>query len=39
MDVELEVDHVIPISRGGTDDISNLKTACFKCNRGKGDSI
>jgi len=37
--VELEVDHVIPVSRGGTDDIDNLKTACFKCNRGKGGSI
>lgn len=38
-DVELEIDHVIPVSRGGTDDINNLKTACFKCNRGKGDRV
>ena len=37
--VELEVDHIIPVSRGGTDDIDNLKTACFKCNRGKGDKV
>ena len=37
--VELEVDHVIPVSRGGTDDMSNLKTACFNCNRGKGDIV
>jgi len=36
---ELEVHHVIPVSRGGTDDINNLKTACFKCNRGMGDRI
>ena len=34
--VELEVDHVIPVSRGGTDDIKNLKTSCVTCNRGKG---
>jgi len=34
--VELDVDYVIPISRGGTDDIDNLKTSCFRCNRGKG---
>ena len=34
--VELEIDHIIPVSRGGTDDIDNLKTACFDCNRGKG---
>lgn len=38
-DVELEIDHIIPVSRGGTDDITNLKTACFKCNRGKGDKV
>lgn len=38
-DVELEVDHVIPVSRGGTDEMSNLKTTCFNCNRGKGDMV
>ena len=38
-DVELEIDHIIPVSRGGTDDIDNLKTACFRCNRGKGDKV
>ncbi len=37
--VELEVDHKIPVSRGGTDDIDNLKTACFNCNRGKGNRV
>jgi len=37
--VELEVDHIIPVSRGGTDEMSNLKTTCFDCNRGKGDRI
>lgn len=37
--VELEVDHKIPVSRGGTDDMDNLVTACFKCNRGKGVSV
>ena len=34
--VELEVDHKIPVSRGGTDDMSNLVTSCVRCNRGKG---
>jgi len=38
-DVELEVDHKIPVSRGGTDDETNLITKCFNCNRGKGDTI
>lgn len=31
----LEVDHVEPVAGGGTDDIDNLVTACFPCNRGK----
>jgi len=34
--VVLEIDHIIPISEGGTDDPNNLITACFDCNRGKG---
>lgn len=34
--VELEVDHRVPISKGGTDEMSNLRTSCFDCNRGKG---
>lgn len=34
-DVVLEVDHVKPVSRGGTNDIFNLVTSCFECNRGK----
>ena len=38
-DVELEVDHVIPVSKGGTDDDSNLKTLCKECNIGKGNKV
>lgn len=34
--VVLEVDHVIPIAEGGSNDISNLVTACKPCNQGKG---
>jgi hypothetical protein len=29
-------DHLVPISRGGTDDISNVVPACFPCNCKKG---
>lgn len=32
---ELRVDHVIPEALGGTDDPSNLVTACEPCNTGK----
>lgn len=34
--VEIEVDHFFPTSRGGVDHIDNLVTACIDCNRGKG---
>lgn len=33
--VLLEVDHIIPRSKGGTDDLHNLQTLCKKCNVGK----
>jgi hypothetical protein len=36
-EVILEIDHIDPISKGGKDNINNLITACFDCNRGKGD--
>ena len=35
--VRLECDHVIPVSRGGSSEYDNLVTACFRCNRSKGD--
>ena len=34
-DVKLTVDHVLPSALGGTDDPSNLVTACKDCNAGK----
>lgn len=33
--VTLEIDHLNPISKGGNNNINNLITACFDCNRGK----
>lgn len=36
-EVVLEVDHVVPASKGGTDDEMNLVTSCWECNRGKSD--
>lgn len=37
--VELHVDHKIPISKGGLNDLTNLVTACAECNSGKSDLI
>jgi 5-methylcytosine-specific restriction endonuclease McrA len=31
------VDHVIPVCRDGTDDLSNLAACCNTCNRSKSD--
>ena len=33
--VDLEIDHIIPVSKGGTTDMRNLITACRACNRAK----
>jgi hypothetical protein len=37
--VTLEADHIHPASEGGPDDMDNLVTACFDCNRGKSDVL
>lgn len=34
-----EIDHVIPASRGGTDDLPNLQALHWKNNRRKGDGV
>jgi hypothetical protein len=38
-DVELEIDHVLPVCAGGGDELSNLVTSCKSCNRGKATSL
>ena len=37
-DVQLTVDHVVPVALGGSDDPTNLVTACRPCNSGKAAS-
>lgn len=34
-DLNLEVDHVVPIASGGESDVSNLRISCGWCNRNK----
>ncbi len=34
--VSLEIEHIIPKSRGGTNSVSNLTIACHECNQKKG---
>lgn len=35
----LEIDHIIPIAKGGLTEENNLQTLCWKCNRSKSDKI
>lgn len=32
----LEIDHIVPLAKGGLTEESNLQTLCWKCNRSKG---
>lgn len=34
--VMLVIDHIKPVAKGGTNDFSNLASACWECNAGKG---
>lgn len=36
-DVILNCDHIDPVSKGGSNEITNLITSCFDCNSGKSD--
>lgn len=35
----LEVDHIIPVSKGGTTTPGNLQALCWRCNRSKGNKV
>ena len=36
LDREIEIDHIIPHSKGGSSEEHNLQVTCLKCNRSKG---
>ena len=37
--VRLEVHHRVPFAQGGSDQLSNLETLCYECNRGQRDTV
>ena len=38
-DIVLEIDHIVPLARGGNDSLDNLQTLCNRCNQGKNDRL
>jgi len=39
LDRDIEIDHIIPHSKGGATTESNLQVLCFDCNRSKGNKL
>jgi 5-methylcytosine-specific restriction endonuclease McrA len=37
--IDVNIDHIVPVSKGGTNDITNLTLAHIKCNSKKGNEI
>ena len=38
-DDEVEFDHIIPVSKGGSSEEHNIRLTCFDCNRDKSDTV
>lgn len=34
-ETKLVIDHILPVTKGGTNDTANLRTTCMACNHGK----
>lgn len=36
---QLNLDHLIPKSKGGSNNLENLRLTCYRCNNSRGDSL
>lgn len=36
---DMQIDHIMPVARGGGNDLANLQLLCWKCNMSKGDRM
>lgn len=39
LDTEVEFDHIIPVSKGGSSEEHNVRLTCFSCNRTKSNKV
>jgi hypothetical protein len=39
IDIDIEFDHIIPLSKGGSTEEHNLRVTCYECNRSKSDDF
>ena len=35
----MTIDHIVPVSRGGLTEATNLRLACYSCNQEKGAGV
>lgn len=36
---DITFDHIVPVSKGGTDELENIQLAHYKCNQSKADML
>lgn len=37
--LHMTLEHIVPLNRGGSNDLPNLALSCYQCNNDRGDSL